>query len=292
MQESTSLAVISRYMTDNIRTAMKKCVNINNLTEIRLRSGRAVSLVYPDGNKFLTRSGNVSSSDRDCIISSAADIKQIVSSLSHYSIHSCGKELKNGYFVMENGVRVGISGVYSETGVINTFTGLNFRISREVRGCSDEIFRKLGFADILVCGKVNSGKTTVLRDLCRNYGNNYKVSLIDERNEISAVSFGRITNDVGIFTDILSGCSRADGINSALRTLSPDIIICDEISTESDADAILSANGCGIKFIASIHAENYESLRRREIFSRLGGIFQYAVFLGGSMSSIREIRRL
>ena len=292
MQESTSLAVISRYMTENIRAAMKKCVNTNNLTEIRLRSGRAVSFVYPDGNKFLTHSGNVSSSDRECIISSAADIKQIVSSLSHYSIHSCGKELKNGYFVMENGVRVGISGVYSETGVINTFTGLNFRISREVKGCSDEIFRKLGFTDILICGKVNSGKTTVLRDLCRNYGNNYKVSLIDERNEISAVSFGRITNDVGLFTDILSGCGRADGINSALRTLSPDIIICDEISTESDADAILSANGCGIKFIASLHAENYESLCRREVFSRLKNIFRYAVFLGDSMGRIREIRRL
>ncbi len=290
--QSTSFAVISRYMTENIRAAMKKCNNTKNLTEIRLRSGRAVSFVYPNGNRFLTYSGEVSSSDKNSIISSAADIKQIVSSISHYSIHSCGKELKNGYFVMENGVRVGISGVYSENGVINTFTGLNFRIAREIKGCSDKIFNQLGLADILICGKVNSGKTTILRDLCRNYGNNYKVSLIDERNEISAVSFGRIINDVGMFTDILSGCGRAEGINSALRTLSPDIIVCDEISSLSDVNAILSANGCGIKFIASVHAENYESLRKREIFSELKNIFEYAVFLGESMGVVREIRRL
>lgn len=292
MQEGTSFAVISRYMTENIRQAMKKCTNIKNLTEIRIRSGRAVSFVCPNGNKFLTNSGILTQAlGNDCIVTTASDIKQIVSSLSHYSIHSCGKELRNGYFVMENGVRVGISGVYSETGIISTFTGLNFRIAREVKGCSDEIFRKLGFADILICGRVNSGKTTILRDLCRNYGNSFKVSLIDERNEISAVSFGRITNDVGLFTDILSGCRRSEGINSALRTLSPDIVICDEISTDSDADAILSANGCGIKFIASIHAENYESLCRREIFSRIKNIFEYAVFLG-NLGEVREIRRL
>ncbi|MDE5556128.1 MAG: stage III sporulation protein AA, partial [Ruminococcus sp.] len=124
-------------------------------------------------------------------------------------------------------------------------------------------------------------------------GNNFKVSLIDERNEISSVSGGIPENDVGVLTDVLVGCRRADGIISAVRTLSPDMIFCDEISTSEDSEAILRAFGCGVRFTATVHAENYENLIRRYAIRPLleNGVFEYAVFLEG-MGKIREIRRI
>ncbi|MDE7136900.1 MAG: stage III sporulation protein AA, partial [Ruminococcus sp.] len=103
-------------------------------------------------------------------------------------------------------------------------------------------------------------------------------------------------NDVGVLTDVLGGCKRSVGIISAVRTLSPDMIFCDEISETEDSEAILQAFGCGVNFAATVHAENYENLMKRTAIKPLleSGVFDYAVFLEGSgfPGKIREIRRL
>ncbi|MDE7363678.1 MAG: Flp pilus assembly complex ATPase component TadA, partial [Ruminococcus sp.] len=149
-------------------------------------------------------------------------------------------------------------------------------------------------AGVLICGNVNSGKTTVLRDLCRLIGNQRKVTLVDERNEISYFHNGTVCNDVGTLTNILVGCKRADGIISAVRTLSPDYIFCDEISTYEDAEAIMCGIGCGVRFCATVHAENYADLLKRPVAEKIMGVFRYAVFLKGSANpgEIAEIRRI
>lgn len=155
------------------------------------------------------------------------------------------------------------------------------------------IFERTMGRSILICGGVNSGKTTILRDLCRLSGNCFKVTLIDERNEISATSGGIPENDVGVLTDILINCNRSHGVISAVRTLSPDMIFCDEISTSDDVVAILQAHGCGVKFSATVHAENYENLLKRQTIKVLleNKVFEYAVFLE-NVGKVREIRRL
>lgn len=298
MTDSTSYEIISSYMTQTVRNAMHNVAeNERTATEIRLRSGRAVSYIFPDRIKYLTRNGQLTESFRnpENVIITSADIKQTVEKLCHFSMHSCARELHEGYFVLRGGIRVGVAGTYSDTAgkTINTFNALNFRIARCIEGCATEIYRKIYGNSVLICGGVNSGKTTVLRDLCRLCGNSFKVTLIDERNEISSTSGGVPENDVGVLTDVLVGCGRAEGIVSAVRTLSPDMIFCDEISTSEDSDAILQGVGCGVKFSATVHAGDYANLLKRQTIRPLleNGVFDYAVFLEG-VGKIREIRRI
>lgn len=298
MTDSTSYEIISSYMPPTVRNVMHNVTSDDrNATEIRLRSGRAVSYIFPDRIKYLTRNGQLTENFRnpENVIITSADIKQTVEKLCHFSVHSCTRELHEGYFVLRGGIRVGVAGTYSDTAgkTISSFNALNFRIARCVENCAAGIFERVSGKSILICGGVNSGKTTVLRDLCRLSGNSFKVTLIDERNEISSASNGIPENDVGILTDVLINCGRADGIVSAVRTLSPDMIFCDEISTPEDSAAILSAFGSGVRFSATVHAENYVNLLNRQAIRPLleNGVFEYAVFLEG-LGKVREIRRL
>lgn len=296
--DSKSYEIISSYMSPIVRNAMASVSECDRTaTEIRLRSGRAVSFIFPDKIKYLTGKGQLTKNfnNPENIIINSADIKQVVERLCHFSIHSCHKELHEGYFVLKGGIRVGVAGTYSDTSekTINSFNALNFRVARCVKNCAIDIFNKTFGKSILICGGVNSGKTTILRDLCRLSGNSFKVTLIDERNEISSTSGGTPENDIGILTDVLINCSRSDGIISAVRTLSPDMIFCDEISTSDDTLAILQAYGSGVKFSATVHAENYENLLKRHAIKPLleSEVFEYAVFLE-SIGKVREIRRL
>lgn len=301
MTDGTSYEIILSYVTETVRTAMQS-VNVNErkATEIRLRCERPVSYVYPNKIKYLTKNGRLTDNynDSECVRVTANEIRQIVEKLCHFSVYSCKRELHEGYFVLKNGIRVGVAGTYSDgTGqTVSDFSSLNFRIARCVENCAVQIYERIGRNSVIICGGVNSGKTTVLRDLCRLCGNSFKVSLIDERNEISSSFAGVAENDVGVLTDVLVGCRRWVGIVSAVRTLSPDMIFCDEISENEDSRAILQAFGCGVNFTATVHAENYENLMKRTAIKPLieAGVFDYAVFLEGSgfPGKIREIRRL
>ena len=298
MDHSTSYEIIARYLPQAVREAMRRVPQSarERLSEVRLRSGRPVSFVYPDKVRFLARDGRLSPDHRaqGLLTTSPEELSAVVQALARFSVHSRPRELAQGYFVIENGIRVGVSGAFSEADppVLRQFTGLNFRISRQVIGCGAEILRlmeRIG-GSVLICGEVNSGKTTVLRDLCRLCGDRWKVTLIDERSEIAGDC------DVGAMTDVLSGCSRSHGITMAVRTLSPDLIFCDEISTDADQEAIFLALGTGVRFAATIHAGSYEDLFRRKTASELlsRGAFSHAVFLTGSSfpGRISEIRRL
>lgn len=304
MSERTSYEIISTYVTSPIRKSM---LNVpiekrNALSEIRIRSGRPVTFIYRGYIKFLMKNGELTSysDNADCITASAEEIAEIINALCRYSMHSCSKELREGYFVINGGIRVGAAGTSTETsgGILRDFNALNFRIAREVIGCAEELYNKIcnSGGSVLICGGVNSGKTTMLRDLCRLCGRRFKVSLIDERNEISAAVSGQPCMDVGVMTDVLVGTKRSHGIISAVRTLSPDMIFCDEISTVEDSEAILSGFGCGVRFVSTIHAENYSDMLKRSIVQPLvsARVFDYAVFLGRADGSygIKEIRRL
>ena len=296
--ERTSIDVIMNYMTAGYRQALEKMPRASDLTEFRLYTGRPPALVYPDCIMYLTRNGTASCrSNTMCIICMPEDIDSILDKITHYSFHSHVNELKQGYIMLETGVRAGLSGQYNEDGIITAVTGISFRISRCVKDCCREILPLFSEnAGVLICGGVNSGKTTLLRDACRCVGNRKKVALIDERNEIACTSGKTITNDVGALTNVLSGCERSKGIISAIRALSPDYIFCDEIAGDADVEAILKGAGCGVSFCATIHASGYAELAKREIVQKLlkSGVFKYGVFLKGSSSpgEIVEIRRL
>ena len=303
MNERTSYDVIINYLPAYAARAMRmvKTEQRERLSEVRIRSGRALSFVYPDKIKFLTFNGSLTNDheDKNCVVTSHNDISNIVASLSHYSLHCCKTQLSEGFFTIENGIRVGVAGSFSSDPgepVLKYFNGLNFRMSRCIVGCGYEIFKRFitEKKSILICGGVNSGKTTILRDVCRSCGDRFKTALIDERNEISSLQNGQPMNDVGAMTDIISGCKRSTGIELAVRTLSPDYIMCDEISSEADSEAIIKGIACGAAVAATIHAPDMTSLLNRNAAQILihSGMLDQCIFLSGADSpgKIKEIR--
>ena len=126
-----------------------------------------------------------------------------------------------------------------------------------------------------VLGENGAGKTTLLRDMIAALSNGteeraaLRVGVVDERGEIAGMYRGVPQLDVGCHTDVLDGCPKAVGIPMLLRSANPQVIAVDEITEEADIRAMTAAANCGVKLLATIHAEGAEELRRKPLFRML-----------------------
>ena len=219
------------------------------------------------------------------LTASHEDILMVFKCICDYSVYARQNELNSGYITIENGVRVGVCGTVVENDgqIINIkdLTTLSFRVSAEIIGCADGILERIDPLDgVLLCGPPCSGKTTLIRDMARRLSFRYKVSIIDERNEISATAGGVHSYDNGM-SDVLVGMRKGGGVIHALRSLSPDIIVCDELGDQKDAEALFYALRCGAAIIATVHARSMDDLHSRPITSELlkSGAFRYVIVL-------------
>ncbi len=273
-----ALKQIISKMPKNFQVILRD-INAEGLQEIRFRTNRKVSLYYNDRVVYLDEAVK------------GIDIENIVSSFCSSSVYAHFGSIVGGFITLPGGHRVGIAGraVYKDGKLsnIHDFSGLNIRIAREYLGCSDNIIDKIlkngRILNTLVISEPNGGKTTLLRDIARHLGKNYKVVIVDERSEIAAVKSGVSQFDVGENTDVLDGFLKNDGIVRALRSLSPDVIITDEIGTNEDLCAIQNILKGGVKIITSIHAENFDDVKKKK--GELISLFDLAVVLNR-----REVR--
>ena len=271
--------------------------------EIRLRSNRPVSLVGEYGTAFITADGKISVDkiDKNCIISTFLDIKDTFDRLCSYSIHTFQRSINNGYIPMQGGCRAGICGTaVCENGKINNvkdISGINIRIAKQVFGCCKEILDVFDGESLIIAGAPNSGKTTILRDLIRSLasgetGRFYKVSVIDERKEIAAVTHGVPMNDIGYTVDVLDAYPKNQAIDIAVRTLSPEIIACDEVMADDEIRAIKSGVNCGSKFIVTVHAGSEDEILSRKQIEELLGTYSFNKLIlldSGNMGKIKKI---
>lgn len=247
---------------------------LSQIAEIRLRAGRPSVAV------------NVFGEMKTCSAAfTAEEIKDCFAEICRYSVYSFEEDISRGFVTLDGGHRVGISGTaVTKNGKIMSLkdiSGLNIRIAHQVRGCADELYERVfskGLRSLLLAGKPLSGKTTVLRDLARRFGERHRVVLIDSRNELSASVRGTPTLDIGLNTDALCGVEKSEGIMLALRSLSPEVVICDEIG--DDGAAVEQAMFCGVKMIASAHAGSIEELKRRPSTRGIVPFFESVVVLG------------
>ncbi|MEG3007024.1 MAG: ATPase, T2SS/T4P/T4SS family [Oscillospiraceae bacterium] len=290
--------IIKKYLGDDISQAIEK-ISIdkrNNVQEIRLRADKPLSVVINARTSFVDENGTLSECSQSSKKISKERIGEIFSKMCHYSVHSYASQIKNGYVTLEGGHRVGIGGKYlsnEKTSFdINEITSLNIRIAKEIKGCSDEICKEIfknGLVGTLILGAPSSGKTTILRDISRqlssgNMGRLYKIAVVDSRNEISGFEDENICFDIGSCSDVLSGCSKSDGVLKAIRVLSPDAIICDEMGTQEEVETIITSLNSGVKVITSAHASSKEEIfNKRQINMLIGsGAFERIVLLSGS----------
>ena len=55
----------------------------------------------------------------------------------------------------------------------------------------------------------------------------------------------------------------------AIRSLSPEVLICDEIGNKGDIEALLLAFNSGVNIITTIHGFTIEDLYKRNVFLEL-----------------------
>ncbi|MCM1487395.1 MAG: hypothetical protein NC203_03420 [Firmicutes bacterium] len=261
----------------------KSKFHLRDICEIRLRAGRPIVLETTRGRFALDR------------IASFDEINECMKGFCHYSMHSYEKEMREGYITLKGGHRAGFCGnaVIRDNTLENVkdISSINLRIAREVMGCGEvlkETVFKSNFKGLIICGRPMSGKTTVLRDICRIIGNKSKLSVIDSRGEIAAVYGGIPQNDVGIFTDVLTGYEKEQGIEIAVRTLSPEYIACDEITGASSYAKLCSDSGARLLF--TLHCSCINSAM--ECKAVKSGVISHIALLGGKLGQIAEIAEI
>ncbi len=266
----------------------------SKITEIRIRRDKPVVVVIRNYSYFIDANGDLFDCFcRGVMICDSEVFDKLFLNLCDYTLYANMQTLNQGYLMLPNGARIGVCSTANiEDKIVKSvknISSLNIRISREHKGCAYPILNAIYQNDIpnvIIAGKPNSGKTTLLRDIARGlssgFNNKYrKVSIIDERNEIAGKCDDLISLDIGVNTDILTGFSKAKGIEIATRTLSPEIIICDEISTDEELENILFAFSSGVKFALSVHVGSKSDLFNKSIVRKLlaNDEFDYIVYL-------------
>ncbi|MCL2023266.1 MAG: stage III sporulation protein AA [Oscillospiraceae bacterium] len=266
----------------------------SGIHEIRLRAQGLLQLVNAEGMWFL-RGGYLVKNPSNALKVTAKELSESFSRLCAYSVHTHQSSIAKGFVCAAGGHRAGLCGTAVEergkvTG-LRELSSINLRVAGEHIGAGDELLGLFSASapsvSLLIGGRPASGKTTILRDLARSLSlRGMRVCVLDERGEIAASYRGIPQNDVGL-SDVLTGYPKGAGLQIALRSMNPQLIICDEVGTLAEADAIEEGLNAGVCFIAAAHAGSREDFARRPQLRRLlkSGAFTHTALL----SSNRQI---
>jgi len=263
--QKPDLQQILPYLPDAVSVILKGLIDrqLKGLQEIRLRSDRPLAL-------------RIGGREEHFALNVSADfLQQSLRLLSSNSFYAMEEQLKNGFITLAGGHRAGMVGrAVLKDGKIATLTdisGINLRLARFVKDAAEEIkpylYENGELHNALIISSPGAGKTTVLRDLA--YCLPHTISVVDERGELAGSFNGHHSLPLGAGVDVLDGCPKAEGINLLLRSMGPEVILCDEIGSKDDAEAILAAVTSGVKIIASAHGGSIEQVIDKPNLARL-----------------------
>ncbi len=264
---------IIKYIPKRLRKYLS-LVKLNQAEEIRLRRGRPLMIYFNDGGYFIDEHARLSKNETNAVIVEGTDINEAIELISESSLYAFEDCLRQGYITVCGGHRVGICGsAVLENGSISSqknISSLNFRLSHEVTGVAEALIphciKDGHILNTLIISPPGCGKTTMLRDLIRLISQKgYRVSIADERNEISAVYNGYTGYDLGYSSDVLEGASKSEAMLILLRTMSPQVIATDEIGLEEDINAVTKAISSGVAVIATVHSKSFLTLKQAGI---------------------------
>ena len=226
--------------------------------EVRIRRDRAASLVVSGENLLLGT------------VFSGAELEALLLRFCAGSLYAHHDTLKEGYVMLQEGVRVGVGGhaavLDGKVSAVTEPTVLSIRLPHRTPVVGDEIVALFGemhgTRGVLLFAPPGVGKTTVLRGvaaLLAGGAHPRRTAVIDTRGELGCFA------GEGLLLDVLSGYPRGRGIGIATRTLSAEVIVSDEVGDLAEAQEIVAAHVGGVPLIASAHAFGV-----RELLSRPG----------------------
>ncbi len=229
--------------------------------ELRLRAHRRATLTA-GGRNIPTR-----------VMMTERQLGGLLVRLCGGSLYAYSDTIREGYMTLPHGIRVGIAGraVCEGTRVIgiSEIAGLCIRLPHHHERVGGTVCRLLRHMKethgaprgVLIYAPPGVGKTTLLRGVAATMASPpdpWRTVVIDTRGELGfEVGGGELCMDV------LQGYPRARGVEIATRTLSAELMVCDEIGDTDEAMALISAHHGGVPLVASAHAGTVDELLRR-----------------------------
>lgn len=246
------------------------------LEEIRARVGQSMEFCY--GNGEVKRMEKIGKSE----------MEEFLNYLSGYSLYAYEEEIRQGFFTIEGGHRVGIAG-HTSCGMdrkgnlgqilsVRDINGVNVRVAHEHKGCARELVPLLWkdgvLGNTLILARPGVGKTTYLRDCIRILAGNgqnegMKICVVDERSEIAASCQGVPQNDLGMRTDVLDNCPKSQGMRMVLRSMSPQIIAMDELGGEEDFEMLYQIIYSGSRILGTVHGDSLLDIVKKPYIQNL-----------------------
>lgn len=292
--------ILPRRLADALDLALDKAGS-GRLQSLRIRRDKPLSVTIDGTERFPTDTGELRREPLRPLVPTAAEVEDILVAASQGSYYAVESELRRGYLTLPGGHRLGVAGeaVTGPDGIesLKHITSVHLRFAHEVIGCADKVLPHIVSPGAvrpwhtLVVGPPGSGKTTLLRDVVRQLslgtpqagGRGFQVAVADERSEIAGCYQGQAQLDVGPRTDVIDGAPKAAAIAMLIRSMSPEVVVTDEIGAPEDAAAVADLLRCGVTLIASAHGTSFEDLSRRPMFKPLleARAFQCVIELSG-----------
>ncbi len=278
--ENSAIYRIREYLPPTVSSALSKLNKdvLDRIYEIRLRENGPATVTI-DGENYKLCKSCISKSSSDDIITSQEELQDVIYKFCKGSVYTHEATMSD-FYISSNGIRIGMgaSATVRDNRVIglSVISSLNIRLPRHIKGCSHELYNYIcengfpGGKGILIISSPGNGKTTLLRDLAiklsdLSSGNKaYRVCIIDERDEIRLPMLFD-----ACCVDFISGLEKIKAMEAATRVLSPEVIICDEISSPDEAERIIKHKNGGTIFIASLHASDLQDALSRDFVIKM-----------------------